>query len=69
MKVLERLELIRVILSAMDKELPFQAESFFHVSFLQRQPIFYMKSTRAHRYSKIFDWEGANLTIKNVSIE
>ena len=47
MKELDKLKLIRVVLPARDRQLPFQKANFFSFFFHQRVPIFDMQSANA----------------------
>jgi len=64
MNAFERLELIRVVLPAIEREFPFQIFSFFSFFFHQRHPILDMEPPRAHRDTQVFDGEAAYLTIE-----
>ena len=67
MKVLERLEFIRIILPAMDKEFPLHEESFFFVLLYQGSPVLDTQSSRADWNPQVFDREHASLIVKNVT--
>jgi hypothetical protein len=66
MVVLDRLELINVVLPSIDMVPPSTPLAFF-ILFFYWISVFDMEFARADRHPQVFDWEAPNLAIEQIS--